>query len=179
MKNCFFCVLILLLFLLEPTPSPSTGLMEQLSSVPLAEVEELVVSLESSSTVDNNILGVTKQGHHEHSPRPLTHQEPWFQGVRDLWRTPKHPSLFLDAWEDMSTGPQSPVKTPDPKQQRDSLSSPFLSESPRCSVHICTHSLTSVNSVLTSSWLEVAFYPTLSQGPTLGPPGPSQPASFA
>ena len=48
----------------------------------LAEVKELGISLESSSTIDN-ILGVTKQGHHERFPRPLIHQEPWFQGIQD------------------------------------------------------------------------------------------------
>ena len=80
------------------------------------------MSLKSSSTIDT-IWGVTRGGLRESFPRPLTHQDPWLQGISDLWRTAKH-SLFLDFWEDTCTRPPSSVKTPDPTQRGDSFSFP-------------------------------------------------------
>lgn len=65
-----------------------------------------MISLDSSSTIDN-IEGVTTgQGHHEHFLRPLTPQDPWLQGTDDLGRIPKSYSLFPDYQEDMCTDHQ-------------------------------------------------------------------------
>lgn len=72
-----------------------TRFIEQNMYVLLVKVKELMISLESSSTMEN-IQGVTGQGHFLQCPRSLTHRDPWLQGINDLQRTPNQ---SLDAWE--------------------------------------------------------------------------------
>lgn len=70
----------------------------------------------------------------DHWLQILWRQDPGIQGISNLWRTPKHSSLFywlLDAWEDKNTWPPSSIKTPD-LQAKTRLMLLFLSESPRC-----------------------------------------------
>ena len=119
-KNClgFFCFLFLDSFpasILARTCSSGLHMPHGTDMcVLLVKVKELMVSLEASSTIRQYLR--SGRWCHKYFPRPLTHQDPWLQGVSDLWRTPKHLSVFLDAQEDISTEPQSSVKTTDSKQ---------------------------------------------------------------
>lgn len=90
----------------------------------LVKVKEFMIFWECSSPI-GNVWGVTGWRHPKYFPKPLTHQDPWLQGMSDLWWTPKHWSLFPDAWDNKHTGPQSSMKIPDLKQRWDLLFFPF------------------------------------------------------
>ena len=117
-----------------------------------------MISLESSSTA-HNISGVTRLGLQEHFALLLTIQDPWLQGISDLWRTPTHSSLFPDYWEDIAWDrhPQAPSK--------DETHFSYLSQSPVCSVHTYTLCRSLINS-FTSSKLMFDFHPAGSQDPS-------------
>lgn len=89
--------------------------------------------------------------------RPLTHQDPWLQGICDLWRTLKHFDLTSSRMPEKTQAlrPKSSVKTLTPS--KDETHSPFLSESPRHSVYTCTLSMCLINSALTSLRLIILF----------------------
>ena len=82
-EKLLYSLFFLLPLLLGPTPHfPYTHHTEYRIHVLLIKVKDLMISSESSSTIDN-IEGVTGQGSHEHFLRSLTQQEPWLQGTRE------------------------------------------------------------------------------------------------
>ena len=110
-------------------------------------------------------------------PKLQTHQDLWLQGISHLRRRPKH-SLSLDAWKDMCAGPQSSMKTPDPKQRQDSLSFPFWISQMLC---LYLHCLYVVNKLCSHFLSTCVWFPSCTKprpswlvlvGATLGPQTP-------